>query len=328
MKILIRSPNWIGDAVLSTPSIFYLKEKMPQAHITILAKDWVKDIFIHHPGVDEIMSLEKSRFSLIKNIEKKRYGLGILFTNSFSSAFLFFVAGLRRRIGYHTNLRGIFLTERISLPQNVEKMHQRDYYIYLVKKLIPGDKIPEVRLYLNKKEEEKVGHTLKNYGIDKSVKIVGIGPGASYGASRRWPEEKFNSLIKEITKKYKAKILIFGSKEEMQLGNMIREGIEKDAINLSGKTTLRELMALIEKCSLFITNDTGPMHVASAFNVPIVAIFGPTNPSRTSPLTTSTIIQKKTSCSPCKHRVCPFNHECMEKITVEEVGEAVEKYLR
>lgn len=327
MKILLRSPNWIGDAVLSTSALSYLREKVSEAHITVLAKDWVRDIFLHHPSVDKTISFNRVRVALIRDIRRAEYNTGILFTNSFSSAFPFFTARIKRRVGYDTNARGFLLTERIPVPEDLEKIHQRDYYLHLVRILVPGDEVPEAQLYLAREEEEKASSILESVGIKGDRKIVGINPGASYGPSKRWPQEKFASLARGIIEKYKAEILIFGNRSEEKLGEVLIKGIEKDAVNLIGRTTLRELMALVKRCSLFITNDTGPMHIASALNVPVVAIFGPTDPVRTSPLGVSTVIRKEVNCSPCRYRSCPLNHECMERITVEEVLESTGKYL-
>ncbi len=329
MKIIVRSPNWIGDAVLCLSSIAYIKEKIPQAHIAILAKNWVKDIFLNHPAVDEIISLDKSKTALIREIKKRNFYTGVLFTNSFSSAFLFFIAGVKKRIGYKTDLRSIFLTDGFTLPKNLEKLHQRDYYFEIAKKIIPENGTPKNPiLYLTEKETERAHSILKDFDISGGTKIIGIFPGASYGPAKMWGVDKFKLLAKEITKNKNANVLVFGGNKEKELANKIQNKTDS-IINLCGKTTVRELMALIKRCNVFITNDTGPMHIASALNVPIIAIFGPTNPDRTSPLGASAIIKKEVNCAPCKHRICPLkNHECMEKVSVEEVLKAVENILR
>ena len=328
MKILVRSPNWVGDAVLCLSSIAYLKEKMPQTHITMLAKDWVKDIFLNHPSVDNIISLNKPKTSLVKDIRKANFDTGILFTNSFSSAFLFFLADVKKRIGYKTDLRSLFLTDGIPLPKNLNTLHQRDYYFELVRNLVHGnDAVKNPVLYLSSEENEKADSTLKGLGINGNTKIVGIFPGASYGPAKMWDTRNFKLLADKIIKTDKAKVLIFGGNKEKELGEIIQnEG--SNIINLCGKTTLRETMALIKRCAVFITNDTGPMHIASALNISTVAIFGPTNTDRTSPLGSSIVIKKEVDCSPCKHRICPLpNHKCMEEISVEEVLETVKKWI-
>jgi len=334
MKIIIRSPNWIGDAVLCLSSIEYIKEEIPQAHIAILAKNWVKDVFLNHPAIDKIISLDKPKTALIKEIKKQNFNTGILFTNSFSSAFLFFLAGIKKRVGYKTDLRSVFLTDRLTLPKNLEKLHQRDYYFEIAKKFVPGNETPKNPvLYLSNKETENADNILKNLGIDEipypvpRTPIIGIFPGASYGPAKMWGAEKFKLLAKEIVKNGNAKVLIFGGKKEKELGKTI-QNTGNDIINLCGKTTIREMMALIKRCAVFITNDTGPMHIASALNVPVIAIFGPTNPDRTSPLGPSVIIQKKVNCAPCKHRICPLKiHKCMESVSVEEVFETAKQYI-
>ncbi|MBU0533625.1 MAG: lipopolysaccharide heptosyltransferase II [Candidatus Omnitrophica bacterium] len=325
MKILVRSPNWIGDAVLCLSSTSYLKEKMPQAHITMLAKDWVKDVFLNHPAIDEIISLNKASITFIK---KSKFDIGILFTNSFSSAFLFFLADVKKRIGYKTDLRSLFLTDGIPVPKNLNTLHQRDYYFELVRNLVHGnDAVKNPVLYISDEENEKADSALKGLGINGGTKIVGIFPGASYGPAKMWDTRNFKLLADKIITTDKAKVLIFGGKKEKELGEIIQnEG--SNIINLCSKTTLRETMALIKRCAVFITNDTGPMHIASALNIPVIAIFGPTNAERTSPLGSSIVIKKEFDCSPCKHRICPLpNHKCMEEISVEEVLETVKKWI-
>ncbi len=328
MKIIVRSPNWIGDAVLCLSSIEYIKEKIPQAQITILAKNWVKDVFLNHPTIDEIISIDKPKTALIREIKKRNFDIGILFTNSFSSAFLFFVAGVRKRTGYKTNLRSIFLTDGLPLPKNLEKMHQRDYYLEIAQKAVGGNGISKnPAIYLTNGETDRADSILKNFDISQNAKIVGIFPGASYGPAKMWGTGKFKSLAEKIVKNENAKVLVFGGNKEKILGAAIQNKTNS-IINLCGKTTARELMALIKRCNVFITNDTGPMHIASALNVPVIAIFGPTNPDRTSPLNTSIIIKKKVNCAPCKHRICPLKrHDCMESVSVDEVFEKAEKYI-
>lgn len=328
MKIIIRSPNWIGDAVLCLSSIDYIKEKMPQTYITILAKNWVKEIFLNHPAVDEIISLDKPKTILIKEIKNRNFDTGILFTNSFSSAFLFFITGIKKRVGYKTDLRSLFLTGGLPLPENLEKMHQRDYYLEIAKKAAGGNWISKnPAIYLANEEIERADSILKNFDISQNTKIVGIFPGASYGPAKMWGIEKFKLLAEKIIENKNIKVLVFGGNKEKELGE-IMQNKTSGIINLCGKTTARELMALIKRCSVFITNDTGPMHIASALDVPVIAIFGPTNPDRTSPLGPSVIIKKEVNCAPCKHRVCPLKkHECMEKISVGEVFEAAGKYV-
>ncbi|MCK4905893.1 lipopolysaccharide heptosyltransferase II, partial [bacterium] len=272
MKILVRSPNWIGDAVLCLSSIEYIKGKMPQAHITVLAKDWVKEIFLNHPSVDKVISLNKSKISLIKDLRQTKFDIGILFTNSFSSAFLFFLAGIKKRIGYKTDLRSLFLTDSIPLPKNLNTLHQRDYYFKLVKKLIPGNENPKNPvLYMSTEEIEKADTILEDFELpitNYQLPIIGIFPGASYGPAKMWDTRNFQLLADKIIKTDKAKVLIFGGNKEKELGEIIQNE-RNNIINLCGKTTLRETMALIKRCAVFITNDTGPMHIASALNITV-----------------------------------------------------------
>lgn len=326
MKIIIRSPNWMGDAVMSLPSIAYLKEEMPDSRITVLAKNDIKDIFLNNPAVDEIISFNKPKKELTEEIKKANFDIGILFTNSFSSAFLFFRTGVKKRVGYKTDLRTFLLTDGIPLPPNLNKTHQKDYYLNIINHLIGKEGAPKIpHIPLSKEEIKRADTILEKACIEK---IAGIAPGAGYGPAKMWQAEKFKALAERLIKENNVKVFIFGGTKEKELGKIIQDK-NPDIFNFCGKTTTRELLALIKKCNIFITNDTGPMHAAYALGVPVVAIFGPTIPGRTAPLGNSIVIKKKVECSPCKHRICPKkNHECMEKISVEEVYETVKKLLK
>ena len=197
----------------------------------------------------------------------------------------------------------------------------------MVRQIWPGKENPRISLEVSREEKGHAETILRSLNIREKETVIGLNPGAAYGPAKRWPAQKYNSLAGKILKSYQGKILIFGSKQEAEIGRVICSGIERNIINLMGKTTLRELIALIQRCKVFITNDTGPMHIASALNVPVVAIFGATNPQRTSPLGVSAVVKKEVDCGPCKYRVCPSDHRCMEVINVEEVLEIVKKYL-
>ncbi len=183
-------------------------------------------------------------------------------------------------------------------------------------------------LRLNPNEVRHATKILYNYNVPAGSLIIGINPGAAYGSAKRWYPERFAGVCSSLVKKYKAEVIIFGSQQEASIAGEIEHHSTVPVVNMAGKTTIRELMALIKQCSLFITNDSGPMHIAAALNIPVVAIFGSTDPDKTGPLGDNhVIIRKKVDCSPCFKRKCPTDLRCMDLITVEDLLSGVDSML-
>ena len=328
MKIVIRVPNWIGDGIMSLPAIQSVKKNFPEAEIWVATREWLKDIFFNHEYIDRLIPLlkENSISNFYKNIQKlkkENFDIGILFTNSFSSALLFSLSKIPQRLGYAKEGRGFLLTETVKLKNNF-KEHQVYYYLNLLENLGFTIQEPSLHLKIRKEELEWVNELLRQLKISPKSLIIGMNPGSFYGSAKRWPIENFAKLGIKFANELNAKVFIFGSKKEKFLRNKLSDltGNNRNIYNFIGKTTLRELIALISKCQLFISNDSGPMHIANALRIPIIAIFGPTNPEQTRPFHPPfRIIQKKVSCAPCKYRNCPLNHKCMRDINPEEVFE-------
>jgi len=338
-RILIRSVNWIGDAVLTLPAIKSLRHAYPESHISILARPWVSDIFKEDPAIDEIILYRdehksiKGRLRLAGEIKTKNFDLAILFQNAFDAALITWLARIPERVGYVRDLRRPLLTLPIKANDEILKMHQVYYYLNIVKSL--GIDPIEVHPYLrvSDNEKKKAQKFIEGAGIDNFL-IIGINPGATYGSAKRWPPERFADLIERVSSDLNAGIILFGSQTERRIVQEILDMIEpeiKDTkiLNMAGKTDLRDLIALISLCDAFITNDTGPMHIASALLVPVVALFGSTDSTRTGPFGTGhEIISRHLSCSPCMKRECPEGHlRCMYEITVDEVFEALKRVI-
>ncbi len=183
-------------------------------------------------------------------------------------------------------------------------------------------------LYISRDELQHANEIMNNYNISSSSLIIGINPGAAYGSAKRWFPERFALLSRTLVNKHNAKVIIFGSQQELGIATEIENLSKVPVINMAGKTTIRELMSLIKQCSVFITNDSGPMHIAAALNIQVVAVFGSTDPEKTGPMGEKNIvIRKDVDCSPCFKRKCPTDLKCMDLITVEDVLEGVEKIL-
>lgn len=326
-RIIVRVPNWIGDSVMAVPSLKVIKENMPDSELWVCGIPWVIELYRNLPFVDGIVQLKKGmNLRILKNNVKKIKGLAFsksfLFTNSFYTALEFFLSKIPERIGYSRDFRGFLLTKRIKWKK--EKKHHLFYYLDILKEI--GFKLenPKIELYLKEEEREWARKNLSKKGAKEERINIGINPGAYYGETKRWKTSGYGILANLLKKKFDANIIIFGSKDETPIALEIKKFVGDSAITLAGETTLRELMAYISQLDLFITNDSGPMHIANAFGIPIVAIFGPTSPEATSPFHQPYIIVKKdVSCAPCKYRSCPIGHICMTEISVEEVYSAV-----
>ncbi len=333
MKIVVRVPNWIGDSVMCLPAIYSVSKNFPDAQIWVAARNWVKDIFSHIDFITGTVPLlkETSFHNTYKNIceiKKRKFDLGLLFTNSFSSALLFYLARISKRWGYAREGRSFLLSKAISL-RDKSLQHQIYYYLDLLKAVGLQVEKPNVFLSLTSEEREWAEETLRQLNIPANSLIIGLNPGSFYGSAKRWPEEYFASLANKFITELNAKLLLFGSKNEVPIAKKLLSLTNRPIFNFVGKTSLRQLIALISKCSLFVTNDSGPMHIANALRIPVVAIFGPTNPERTGPFHHPyRIIQKKVTCFPCKYRDCPLDHKCMRIISVNEVFEISKGFLQ
>jgi heptosyltransferase-2 len=333
MKIVIRAPNWIGDSVLAVPAAYSLSRNFPQAQIWIAAKEWVKDLFSSHDFIKGIFPLpDKDGFKNLKDSVQKiksfHFDIGFLLTNSFSSALLFYLSKIPERWGYSTDGRRVLLTRGVPLKIEQDSSHQLNYYLDLISGLGLKTSPPKISLPLTQEEKEKSKQMLLSLNVDLKNPLIILNPGASYGPAKRWQVENYAKLAILLQERKKAEILITGSKGEAELVESIASFMTKKPHNLAGKTSLRELVGLISQAALFITNDSGPMHIANALKIPVIAIFGPTNPSLSGPFQQpAAVIKKDVPCWPCSYRECPFDHRCMISINPEEVFEACRKYL-
>lgn len=331
-QILVRMPNWLGDLVMAIPILEDLRRKFPQSALVAMCQGFTGDLISSDPHVDEVFRFKKvngwihqaNPSALIDPIKKGNYDLGILLTNSFSSAYYFWLGGVKNRIGFATHGRSLLLTQRLKIPPQLETQHQVVTYKELLVPLgIPLSDTPP-KLYLTEEERALAKNRLALF----EGKCVGINPGAAYGSSKCWPPERFRALVEKILRETPYTVLLFGDNVLKPLVDQIGRGLGDRVINLAGKTTIRELMALINECSVFVSNDSGPMHIAAALKVPLVALFGSTNPTKTGPYQHGKVIYKGAFCSPCYRRTCPIDFRCMLKITVDEVFNALMEQIR
>lgn len=332
-KILIRGTNWIGDAVMTLPAVDSIRATWPKAHIAMLVKPWVADVYRIFSPLDEIILYEKKFdhpagvFSLARMLREKKFDAAILLQNAIEAAIIALSAGIPIRAGYDSDARGLLLTHRIRRTKEIRKVHQVDYYLEMVKALgcLPVAREMHMETRLNILDARNV---LVKYGLSTDQPIIGIAPGATYGAAKKWFPERFAEVAETLGKKFSARIIIMGGKGDAEAAREVQKSASTDIMNLAGKTNMHDAIYLISQCCLFISNDSGLMHVAGALNIPTVAVFGSTNPVTTAPAgEKSVIVRHDVSCSPCLKKTCPSDFRCMRLVSVEDVLRAAQNLL-
>ena len=337
--ILVRAPNWIGDAVMATPALMDVRKAYPEAKITLWARPTIAELLRGHPGIDEVLIYDhkgrhKGLFgmvALIRELRTRHFGMAILLQNAFEAALLTFLSGIRERWGYATDGRRLFLSRGVPVPQQEGRVHQVEYFQRLIGDLTGVQTKRAPTLVVQEEEEQLVDKAFPGLARGNADAVIGINPGSVYGTAKRWLPERFAEVADQIIENRQRALtpgqgvtcVIVGGPGEEDLGRIVGRYMKHPSIVLSGKTTIRQLLVIIKRCSLFLTNDTGPMHVACAFGVPVVAIFGSTDPAHTAPSPSlSRIVRSTVRCSPCLLRHCPIDHRCMTNISVEEVCQA------
>lgn len=363
-RILVRGTNWLGDAVMTTPALLRLRERFPNHHIALLTPEKLKDLWLNHPAVSEIISFSpnESIFAVAKKLRARKidevFDEALVLPNSPRSAIEVYLAGIPRRIGYARPWRNFFLTQTvpprpdavkmrkrtveeirelmaknpqssIATPKFQNSAHQSLEYLHLAAAMNANPEPLPAKLFVTPGEVEAAA---RKFELDKmSGPVLGLNPGAEYGPAKRWPIEKFIAAAREIQSRTNCTWILFGGESDSVFTNQIQTALGNSAavLNLAGKTSLRELMALVKRCRVFLTNDTGPMHVAAALGVPVVAIFGSTSPELTGPISSDEsrlqILKSDAPCSPCFLRECPIDFRCMNGIGIERVVESVTK---
>ena len=330
-RVIVRMANWIGDAVMTLPALASIREGLPNRHIAVLTKPWVADLFSGHPLIDEVILYEspgihegvRGKWRLARELKQKQFDLAILFQNAFEAALIAFLAGVPRRAGYNTDARGILLTQAVPVNGKVKKGHQVDYYRALTAGL-GFESLPVApSLALTKSRLEESQRILKSRGLNGEEPLIGLAPGATYGPAKQWFPERFSALADRFSRNWGARTLVFGSSGDRDTASLLRKSARTEVSDFTGQTTLSQAIGLIARCRLFVSNDSGLMHLAAALGVPVVAIFGSTDPVRTGPLGRNCrVVRRPVPCAPCLKTHCPEGLECLEKITVDEVYEA------
>ena len=337
--VLVRGVNWIGDSVMTLPALRALRKGLPDARIAFLVKPWVSPVFENNPDVEEIIVYADKyrsiigKLSLSRMLRKKAFCSAILFQNAFDAALITFLSGIRSA-GYRRDGRGFLLTNSIPVPLNEKKVHQIYYYLHLIEELGIKAEYSDPYIYLALDERLHARNLLS----DMRRPVLGINPGAAYGSAKRWFPERFADIANWFIQDTRGSIVIFGGPSEIDIADEIYRNMYPEfrtsgsAISLAGKTTLRELISLISECDAFLTNDSGPLHLAYAVRTPLVALFGSTAPELTGPPPemndNNIVITPDLPCRPCFGRTCKNKDmKCMYAITPDEVFYGIKKIL-
>jgi len=336
-RLLIRSTNWIGDAVMTTPAVRSIRNNFPHAHISMLAKPWVAPVFAHSPQVDDIIEFDANGrhrgvtgiLRLSKDLRRFRFDAAVFLQNAAEAALIAFMAGIPRRIGFDTDARRLLLTHPVRCTPSIKAIHQTGYYLEILKGVGLHTGAQTLELNLGAADKQKARQVLRDHGMGPDAPIIGLNPSATFGPAKQWFPRRYAALGERLHREYDATMLIFGGPSDRDLGGRISGMMNAPCIDLSGRTSLGEAMALIDRCDAFVTNDSGLMHVAAALNTPLVAVFGSTNSSTTSPYADSSrIVRVPMDCSPCMQPVCPLGHmNCMKAVSVEMVTDALSALL-
>jgi lipopolysaccharide heptosyltransferase II len=343
-NLLIRGTNWVGDSVMAIPALREIRRIFKRAHISLLVRPWVRDVYSAVDFVDSVLVYDKDGVHhglgggrrLISDLRRHGYDGAILLQNAMEAAIIAFCAGIPCRIGYARDGRGVLLTHPAAINPELHKLHQAYYYLgilYSVGLLTerpwePGCNPIAVEIGVRDEDLGAARQLLRDCGIERGRLLVGLNPGAYYGGAKRWLSDRYAAVADSLAERFRAQVLIFGSSGERDIANEIASAMKFQPVIFAGRTTLGQLMGLIKECGLLITNDSGPMHLAAALGVSQIAIFGSTSEIATGPLSPKAeVIKHPVECSPCFLRECPIDFPCMKGITVERVLRAAEAKL-
>src|SRR5712664_973899 len=326
---------------MALPALRAVRKRFPDAEIAIVGRPYVADIYRDQDICNQLIPYDprgshagiRGRERLAAQLRAQGFDVALLLQNAFDAAWLAWRADIPERIGYARDGRSLLLTKRIRAPKSGEiRAHEQFYYLELLRRTGWIDTLPSesvVRLNVAEDQRKRAEQTLSAAGARRNVPRIAIGAGASYGSAKCWPPERFADFVNRYRCHTDSDVILFGKAAEQQVADAIAAKITGSAISLVGKTAIADLPALLSRCQLFVGNDSGAMHVAAAVGLPVVAIFGPTDPYGTAPITPHcTVVQEKPYCSPCFLRRCPIDHRCMTNVQPQAVEAAARGWLR
>lgn len=319
-RLVVRAPNWLGDVVLSLAAVRDLRRNFPQARIEVLARPAVAALY---GAVTEVDAVRESRgLRADARAVTGAFDAGVLLTNSFGSALALRLAGVPERWGYATDGRGVLLTRRARVRPSVRGRSQVYYY----RAMLAG-------VGLRVTADPETGLRAPAQWLESADRLlgpgewVGLNPGAAFGPAKRWPHTRFAAVADRLVERMDARVAILGAASERPLAEAVAAAMGHPARVLAGETSLADLVGVLARLRVLVTNDSGPMHMASALGTPVAAVFGPTDPRETAPVGPARLLGEPVHCAPCGLRACPIDHRCMTRVSAERVAAAAEEML-
>jgi len=331
-RILVVGVNWLGDSLLTTPAFRALKKKFPDSYLAAMVVERVSEVFEGNPYIDEVIVFDEkgrhkgffAKLKFIKFLKKKKFNTVFLIHRSLTRAFICFLAGIKLRIGYPRPKNSFILNQKVEPPKGL--VHRQDRYLYLFEKsgIVIEDRLPD--FFISKEVRDKVSKDLEQIKQGQAF-LIGINPSANWEL-KRWPGKYFADLADSLIKDFNAAIIFIGTKAQGAVIEEVRAKMSQNSFNFSGKTNLKELGALMKNLKLFISNDSGPAHLAASLEVSTVVIFGPTSAEATAPRgRVVKVVRKDVDCRiPCYKLECKDN-TCLKDLSVENVYSQVKDIL-
>jgi heptosyltransferase-2 len=337
-RILIRATNWVGDAVMSLPAVRAIRTRYPEAHMAVLARPWVADLYAGESAVDRVIPYTAvsgfrdlaAKWRTVGALRRERFDCAFLLQNAFEAAAIARLAGIPKIVGYDRDGRGFLLTTAIAAPAAGEiPAHERFYYLEMLRRAGVLETLPDcdsIRFEGTAALAEAGRRAFDRLGLQ--LPVIGVSPGAAFGSAKRWIPARFAECAVRLANEHAASVCLFGSAQERILCEAIRKDAGPRTLSLAGSTSLREFMEMAAACILFLSNDSGAMHIASALGVPTVSVFGATNHLTTGPTgDLARVVREAVPCSPCLLRECPIDHRCMTSVPASRVIDVANEVL-
>jgi heptosyltransferase-2 len=344
-SFLLWMPNWIGDVVLTLPVIQSLRRAYPVARIFVVAKSPSDELLLGHPAIDTVLTLPSGpengfwqRVVFARSLKKYSFDVGVIFPNSFGSAFLLSLTGAKCRLGYNTDARDILLTHPVTTTTHLKKVQYRvEYYFKIFSSLKLDTPDRKFDSLIAQEGDITTREVMLDMGLDEDEEFIALHPGTSK-VERGWHAERFGILCQKLIKEDGKRVVLLGAEKESELLNRIKNFGPPESIRIIPPINLRVLTELLRKSQMFIGNDSGMMHLASMVGVPVLGIFGPGSPESTGPYMApenQEVVTRNFTCSPCGQKFfkeckpSPLNKPyCLEDITVKDVHEGVHRLLK
>lgn len=335
-KILITRTDRIGDVLLSTPAIKALRKRFPRSHIAVMVRPYARDIVLGNPYLDEVVVYDKygaqrsflASIKFAQSLRRKRFTLALMLHPTNRVHILSFLAGIKNRVGFNRKM-GFLLTDKIEHTKHLGQKHELEYSLDIIRffGIEPEDK--DLFMPIRQDSEMYIEQFLATQGCQRGDKLIALHPGASC-PSKIWPKERFAEVADKLADEFKVKVVVVAGPDDIDIGKDLIGFMHCACIDACGKTSVSQLASLLRRCCLFISNDSGPVHIATAVGVPVVAIFGRSQaglgPRRWGPTGKDDIVlHKDVGCKACMAHNCQKGFACLRAISVDEVADASRK---